>query len=256
MPRNAMKQWRLLETIEASGSRQMAIDEAMLVARSEGKIPNTLRFFKWKPPAITIGFFQSLEKEVDVKKANSLGVDVIRRYTGGGAVLHDKEITYSLVVGEDEMPTDIIESYELICQGIVSGLALLGIDAEFRPINDIVTNGKKISGNAQTRKQGVLLQHGTLILDVDVKKMFSLLKVPDEKIRDKMISAVEERVTSVRKEIGHEISFEEIQEALTNGFQDVLKTNFIVSGLTECENQLAKKLEQEKYSAKNWNHWR
>lgn len=256
MQRKVMTQWRLLETIESNGAKQMAIDEAMLAARSEGKIPNTLRFFKWKPPAITIGFFQSLEKEVDVKKANSLGVDVIRRYTGGGAVLHDKEITYSLVAGEDEMPSDIIESYELLCQGIVSGLALLGITAEFKPINDIITNGKKISGNAQTRKQGVLLQHGTLLIDVDVKRMFSLLKVPDEKIRDKMISAVEERVTSVKKELGREVSFDEIEAVLTKGFQDTLKTNFFVSGLTEYEDQLAKKLEREKYSTKEWNHWR
>lgn len=251
-----LSEWRLLNTIEAPGAKQMAIDEAMLLAKAEGRIQNTLRFFKWKPPAVTIGFFQSLEQEVDVEAVKRLGVDVIRRYTGGGAVLHDKEVTYSLVIDENEVPTDIIESYKKICLGIVRGLEIMGIKSEFRPINDIIVNGRKISGNAQTRKSGVVLQHGTLLLDVDVKKMFSLLKVPDEKIRDKLISAVEDRVTSLRKELGREVSFEETEQAIAKGFGQTFSTNFFVSGLTEYEKALADRLCREKYSTREWNYWR
>jgi lipoate-protein ligase A len=228
----------------------------MLIARSEGRIPNTLRFFRWKPPAVTIGFFQSLEQEVDVQMAKQTGVDVIRRYTGGGAVLHDKEVTYSLVVAENEMPPDIIESYKKICSAIVRGLEALGITSEFRPINDITANGRKISGNAQTRREGVVLQHGTLLLDTDVRKMFSILKVPDEKIRDKLISSAEERVTSLRQELGRDVSFEEAEEALTKGFRQALPANFFVAGLTGYEKSLADKLCKEKYSTREWNHWR
>jgi len=249
-------QWRLVETIEAPASAQMAMDEAMLLARAEGRIPNTLRFFRWKPAAVTIGFFQSMEMEVDTARAKALGVDVVRRYTGGGAVVHDKEVTYSLVMDEKDAPEDIIESYKHICHGVVSGLGLLGIRAEFKPVNDIIVNGRKISGNAQTRRSGVLLQHGTLLLDTDVKRMFSLLKVADEKIRDKAIASAEERVTSLRHELGRDVPFEEARKALVEGFGRALKVQFNEAALTGYEKAAAERLRREKYATNEWNGWR
>ena len=248
--------WRILNRIEESGAKQMAIDEAMLKLRAQEKIPNTLRFYTWKPKAITIGYFQSLNKEVDVEKCNLEHIDVIRRYTGGGAVFHDKEITYSIVVPEKEIKGDIIESYKKICSGIVKGLEKIGIVAEFKPINDIIVNGKKISGSAQTRRDGIILQHGTLLLDLDVDKMFSLLKVPDEKIKDKIITNVKERVTSLKKELGEEISIDIIEEKLINGFEEVFETEFVNIDLSEEEKKLAQEIYSEKYSKKEWTHSR
>ena len=169
-----MKQWRLVKIIEENGAKQMAIDEAMLIARSKNKVPNTLRFFTWKPAAVTIGFFQSLKQEVALEKAFALGVDTIRRYTGGGAVFHENELTYSIVLSEKDVPKGIIDSYKFLCRGIINGLNFLGLKSEFKPINDIVIKGKKISGNAQTRRNNVVLQHGTIICDVDVSKMLQL----------------------------------------------------------------------------------
>src|SRR5208337_106311 len=99
-------------------------------------------------------------------------------------------------------PKGIRESYKFICEWIVSGLGTIGINADFVPINDIAVDGRKISGNAQTRKEGVLLQHGTVLYDVDVRKMFSVLNVSAEKISDKMIKSAEERVTSVTRHVG------------------------------------------------------
>ena len=112
-----------------------------------GKSPNTIRFYRWKPSAVSIGYFQILDQEVNLEECKKLGVDVIRRMTGGGAVYHayDGEITYSIIVNEDHprIPKDIVKSYELICGSIVNGLESLGIEAEFRPVNDIDVKGRR-----------------------------------------------------------------------------------------------------------------
>lgn len=235
---------------------QMAIDEAILTFRIKNSVPNTLRFFTWNPACLTIGYFQSLEKEVDVKNAKIEGVDIVRRYTGGGAVFHDKELTYSLAISEDDVSEDIIASYHKICSAIIKGLEYLHINSEFKQINDIIANGKKISGNAQTRKEGVVLQHGTILIDVDIKKMFSLLKVPDEKIKNKMIKAVEERVSSLKKELGRDVSVYELRDFLIKGFEEVFEVRFEESELTDGEKMLAEKLCKEKYSTKEWRELR
>ncbi len=231
---------------------QMALDEAILTFRLKNKVPNTLRFFTWNPKCLTLGYFQDLEKEVDVKNAERHGVDVVRRYTGGGAVFHDKELTYSLAISEEDVPQDIIASYRKICSAMIRGLASLGIASEFKQINDLVVNGKKISGNAQTRKEGVVLQHGTILIDVDIKRMFSLLKVPDEKIKDKRIRAVEERITSLKKELGREISVDELRNHLIKGFESEFKIKLEERELTEEEIALAERLCTEKYSTSEW----
>lgn len=244
--------WRIVKSIETKGSMQMAIDEAIMNARINNFVPNTLRFYYWNPPCVSIGYFQSLQKEVDVKKAKEQGVDIVRRYTGGGAVFHNKELTYSLVLSENEVSKDIIKSYKQICESLVIGLKSIGISAEFKPINDIIVNNKKISGNAQTRKQGVVLQHGTILLDVDVKKMFSILKVPSEKIKDKLIEIAEQRVTSIKNELGNNITKKEIESSILKGFEKNFNMTFEESQLSEHELIIAKKLCEEKYSTKKW----
>jgi lipoate-protein ligase A len=180
--------WRVIEYTQNNAAMNMAIDEAVCESVLEGAVP-TIRFYGWIPSAISIGYFQSLEKEVDLQKCKEMKVDFVRRRTGGGAVYHETEgeITYSIVAKEEIFPKGIIESYQVICQLIIDSLAKIGISAQFKPINDIIVNGKKISGNAQTRRKGILLQHGTILYKVDVEKMFSLLKVSDEKIKDKKI---------------------------------------------------------------------
>lgn len=247
-----METWRLIKTIETNGAMQMAIDEAILAFRIKNKVPNTLRFFTWNPPCMTMGYFQSLKKEVDADNAEKQGVDIVRRYTGGGAVFHDKELTYSLAVSEKDVPQNIIESYRIICGAITRGLDLIGVHSGFKPINDIVVNNKKISGNAQTRKEGAVLQHGTILIDVDVKRMFTLLKVPDEKIKDKLIKAVEERVTSLASELGREPSFDELRNSMITGFEDVFNIKLEESGLLQGEWELAEKLCREKYATTGW----
>lgn len=235
---------------------QMAIDEAILTQRSKNLVPNTLRFFMWNPSCVTIGYFQNLDQEVDLQKTKEYGFDVVRRYTGGGAVLHDKELTYSVVLSEKNTSLDIIKSYEQICGSIVKGLNIVGINSSFKSINDIITNGKKISGNAQTRKNGIVLQHGTILLDVDVKKMFSVLRVPDEKIKDKIIKAVEDRVTSINLESKKNISIDDLQKAIVKGFEVVFEIEFYEDDLTFEEKKIAQYLYETKYSTDEWRNLR
>lgn len=242
--------FRLINTGYKDAATNMGIDEAIMTMNSRGMVAPTLRFFGWKPAAISIGYFQSLEKEVDLQKCREFGIDYVRRITGGGAVFHDKELTYSFVIPEKDVPEDIMESYDLICGAIIKGLRKLGIDAKYAPLNDIVVNGKKVSGNAQTRRMGVVLQHGTILLDVDVDKMFSLLKVPDEKIRDKMIANVKERVTGIHK------TYEETAAALKKGFEEQFNAEFAEENLTEEELELAEFIKAEKFETMEWNHKR
>ncbi|MBD3203668.1 lipoate--protein ligase family protein [Candidatus Woesearchaeota archaeon] len=243
--------WRLIIDRPRDAFTNMAIDFALLKLN---KRP-TVRFYEWLPAAVSIGYFQSLKEEVDIKKCDELGIDYVRRITGGGAVFHDKELTYSITIAEknDFISRDINKSYETICSAIIAGLENIDISAEYVPLNDLVVNGKKISGCAQTRKQKKLLQHGTLLIETDVSKMFSVLKVPNEKIKGKLIKNVKERVTSLKKELEREVSFEELCKALQQGFEDYFDIEFEFDEITKEEFYLAEKLKQEKFLKKEWN---
>ncbi len=250
------EEWRVMGLDINDAYQNMAVDEAICRMRAENKSPNTIRFYRWKPSAVSLGYFQLVNQEVNVEACKKLGVDVIRRMTGGGAVYHsyEGEVTYSVIVDQNhpKVPSDIIRSYELICSGIVEAMGKLDITAEFKPINDICVNGKKISGNAQTRRWGVLVQHGTILLDTDIKTMFTVLKVSKEKISDKMIKSAEERVTTIRRELGREVGFDEVTDALRESFAKVFDVKLVQGKLSPEERALAEKLRKEKYSTREW----
>lgn len=247
--------WRLIDMRVEDAFTQMAIDESIAYARIREETPNTIRLYRWNPSAVSIGYFQSLEDEVNLEACRRLGVDFIRRITGGGAVFHDYEgeITYSLVAPDNhpKIPKDIISSYRLICGCVINGLRCLGLDTEFKPVNDIIAGGRKISGNAQTRRYGVVLQHGTVLVDCDVRKIFTVLKVSDVKISDKMIKAAEERVTNIRRQLGRDVSFDEVRRSLVSGFEETLDISLEPGELTGSEEELMEKF-REKYSSKEW----
>jgi lipoate---protein ligase len=252
------EQWRFLVTNANTAYRNMAIDLAVLKANSEGHVPPTVRFYYWQPSAITIGYFQSLKEEVDLDMCKKQGVDYVRRITGGGAVFHEHELTYSIVIPEShvEMPKNIMDSYSRICGAIMKGLKNIGIDSTYHPINDILSNGKKISGNAQTRKYNTVLQHGTVLLDVDVEKMFSLLRVANEKMIDKLVSDVKQRVTSIKHVLDREVFFDELLDDMKKGFEDEFNVELIKGELTDYELELSDKFDKERFASYDWNHKR
>lgn len=243
--------WRVIELQSNTAYLNMGIDEAVEGFVQQGISPPTIRFYKWKPSAVSIGRFQSMEKEVNLKRCEQLGVECVRRVTGGGAVYHDShgEITYSIIAPENFFNKGIRESYAEICSCITAGLAKLGLDAKFKPINDITLDGKKISGNAQTRRGGTLMQHGTILYDLNLKKMFSVLNVSKAKISDKMIKNAEDRVTSVLRH--KNISDRELYEALLWGFTK--GKEYDMGALTKDEMELANGLAENIYMSKEWN---
>ena len=242
--------WRVLGLETHDAYFNMALDEAISESVRVGSSPPTIRFYNWEPNAVSIGYFQSIRDEVNLEVCRELGVDCIRRWTGGGAVYHDfdGEITYSVIAPASMFPKNIIESYGLICGWLVKGLESLGIEAEFRPVNDILVKGKKISGSAQTRRGGILLQHGTLLYGLDLKTMFSVLNVSRQKITDKMIKNAEERVTCILEH--SDAGKKEVYEVLVNAFTE--GKDYEIGVLSIDERKRAEELAQEKYGSDEW----
>lgn len=239
----------------------MAVDEAILSARIAGMVPNTLRFYRWKPSAVSIGRFQDVFKEVYVENCRKHGVDIVRRITGGGAVYHDHvgEITYSVVVKESDLGfTDVASTYDVICKGLIEAAKMLGISADFNPGDpkkcpNVTINRRKISGSAQSRRKGVLLQHGTFLLDTNLEKMFTFLRVPWAKTCVEVIPVAEKRLTSVKEELGTRVLIKEAHQALVRGFQKTFEAQSMDGKLTSYEQKFAEKLCREKFATDRWN---
>ncbi|MFQ6123327.1 MAG: biotin/lipoate A/B protein ligase family protein [Candidatus Heimdallarchaeota archaeon] len=268
--------WRLIDIRIEDCYHNMGLDEAILTtyAQERGEMEGTIRFYRWNPSAVSIGYFQAIEEVLDLKECKQQGIDYIRRITGGGAVFHDflGELTYSLITPQTNklIPRDILQSHELICKALIAGLKLLEIPATFstsppanqhqknalcyarESINDLTVGGQKISGNAQTRRKGVVLQHGTLLRQVDVEKMISVLQVSDETMRNKMVKSVRTQVCSIEEVLRRKITFPELRDALIEGFEKVLEIELISCDPTEGEIKLAHQLAREKYSSNEW----
>ena len=247
-----------LETYDAATN--MAIDEAILRVRIANKAPNTIRFYRWKPSAVSIGRFQNAYNEVNLNNCKKYGVDVVRRITGGGAVYHDSEgeITYGVVVKKEDLGvTDITEAYHKICKGLTNTLELLGAKADFNPGDpkncpNITISGRKISGSAQSYRGGTVLQHGTLLMSVDLERMFTFLRVPWAKTCMEIANIAKKKITSVKNEIGSEATVEEAYAALVRGFQHALGIELSEDTLTREELETAEVLCREKFANDDW----
>ncbi len=191
--------WAFIDSGEHSPGFNMALDEMLLQWHSEGKIPPVVRFYGWNPPTLSIGYFQKVNKEIDVAKVKEAGLGLVRRTTGGRAVLHEHELTYSVIVNEQHarMPKNVTEAYRVISEGLLKGFQNLGFHAyfsipqteeELQKLKDpksaicfdasswyeLVVEGRKVAGSAQTRQKGVILQHGSILLNLDTNKLFEL----------------------------------------------------------------------------------
>ncbi|UCC32942.1 MAG: lipoate--protein ligase family protein [Candidatus Bathyarchaeota archaeon] len=256
-----MGAWRLLKLETRNAFMNMAFDEAVFKARIAGMVPNTLRFYRWKPSAVSIGRFQRAPEEVHVENCRRLGVDIVRRITGGGAVYHDYEgeITYSVVVSEKDVGSrNVISAYNMICRGLIEAAKILGVRADFNPGDpeqcpNITIDRRKFSGSAQLHRKGVLLQHGTFLVQTDLKKMFTFLNVPWARSLEDVLRVAEKKLTSIEGELQSSISNEEAHEALIRGFQKALNTELVKGDITDHEEGLAEELCKEKYAGDAWN---
>lgn len=255
-----MDTWRLLPLTTNNGYMNMAIDEAILTARIAGQVPNTLRFYRWQPSTVSIGKNQDPNNEVYLDAAKELGVDVVRRISGGGTVYHDfeGEVTYGIIAQTSDLGTgDITSVYIKIYEAITDALRLLGVSADFNPGDakncpNLSVKGKKISGSSQTVSRGIVLQHGTLLRSVDLPKMFRLLKFKD--VSCALAADIGKRkITSIQNELGHEMEPQTIANALAQGFKAILKIQLQEGDLTPAEKEHAQELYADKYSKKEWN---
>jgi lipoate-protein ligase A len=244
-----------------SAFMNMAIDEAILTARTIERVPNTLRLYRWKPSAVSIGKNQKPENEVQLDNCRKLGVDVVRRMSGGGTVYHDErdEVTYCIIAKTGDLGVkDIAAVYAKVYEGIRDALRLLGITADFnegdaKNCPNLTVKGRKISGSSQANKRDTVLQHGTLLVDVDLEKMFTLLRVPWAKTCMEVVGVAKNRITSVKGELGHAVSAETAANALASGFKNALGVQMVEGKLIPFEVDLAEKLCRDKYSTDDWN---
>ena len=238
----------------------MAIDEAVLTAIAENEAPNTLRFYRWNPPAVSIGRFQDIRDNVNLSNCGLAGVDVVRRISGGGAVYHDykDEVTYSAIARKTDLDVEnASEAYAKICSGIVEAARVLGVKADFnvgdlKHCPNITVDGKKLSGSSQCHRKSVVLQHGTFLVGVNLTRMFTFLRVPWAKTCLEVVNIAKDKITSIRKETGRNIGLKDAEKALLEGFRRALGVKLVEGELTNYERQLAEKLHARKFKTYEW----
>ncbi|MBD3229278.1 MAG: lipoate--protein ligase family protein [Candidatus Lokiarchaeota archaeon] len=249
--------WRLIDLSEYNAYWNMAIDEAILKARIKKLVPNTFRIYRWNPSAVSIGRNQGMEHEVDIENCEKLNIGYVRRISGGGAVYHDYngEITYSIVASQSEISQDIDESFIVLCKGIINTLGKFGLNAAHGKFHcpSIFVGERKISGNAQARRKGIILQHGTILLDYNPELMYTVLKVRKKQMKTRLVKSVYQKVTTVKNEIDNLPNISEFKNKLIKGYEKALKTELKPGKLTSNEMKVAKKLVEKKYSTKSWN---
>lgn len=225
------------------------LNKALMESVKEGNDP-VVFLAGWDQKCINLGYSQSFEEEVNAEEFEKReDIILVRRQGGGGTTFltPDGEITWGIVAPNEEFPDDVNKVYEEICGKIAEGLKEIGMESEHEPINDIVTKNGKISGATLKREDGVTYIGGTLLYDVDVKEMFSLLTPSEDKKKDKQIKEHKERISTIRKE--SEASFDEAVRALNEALLEGL--DFEVSDLEFSEVRRAEEL-ANKYSSEEW----
>ncbi len=266
-------EWRLLNTGFQDGPVNMAIDEAILLAHAEGKVPPTLRFYGWEPAAVSLGYFQRFEKEIDVQACQGLGIDWVRRLTGGRAVLHDHEVTYSVIISEEHLSGSVLETYKELSQGLLAGFQVLGARAELKAPDstkvasvkgtsaacfdapswyELVVEDRKIVGSAQTRKSGVILQHGSIPLSIDLDRLVGILRVPSEQARARLKAMLSTKAVGIWDVLPDRPDFERVAQAMAEGFAQALEVKLIPGELTPEEQRITAQLRQSKYAGDQW----
>lgn len=232
-----MTDWRYLDTGPAPGADNMAMDEKLLAEAAKGGAVPVLRFYTWDPPAVSLGRFQDEERSVNFAACRKHGIDIVRRITGGRAVLHRRELTYSVIspIDNDLFPNEVLGTYKVLAAGLLAGLARLGVPAEMVSrsgkysgmVNrdpkepacfstpswyEILVRGRKIVGSAQRRLAGAFLQHGSILIDYDPGLEAEV--IPG--------GGLQAAVTCISREAGRDVPLHEVKAAFRSGFSEAL----------------------------------
>ena len=270
MPSFPRTTWRLLIDPPQDGATNMAIDEAITEAVRSGDTLPTLRFYQWTPACLSLGRMQAAAT-VDFVRCAARGWDVVRRSSGGRAVLHEHELTYSVIARDDEprVAGGIMQSYQHLSDGLLNGLLRLGLtpdqtltrpsrDAEKGPIcfdvpaaYEITHGGRKLVGSAQKRSRDIVLQHGAIPLRGDVSRIVDALAMDAEE-RELERARVSSLATTIEAELGTEIGTQAVIRHLVGGFAEVLNIGFVSAELTPQEHTRAQTIRSEKYANPLW----
>ncbi|MBU9724184.1 MULTISPECIES: lipoate--protein ligase family protein [Bacillaceae] len=274
-----MEIWYFLDSGLKGPAYNMALDEKLMDWHREKKINPVIRFYGWNPPTLSVGYFQNVEKEIDFSAVEKHGLGFVRRPTGGRGVLHDDELTYSVIVNEDhpKMPATVTEAYRVISEGLLEGFRYLGLEAEFsiprteeekdrlkRPRSavcfdapswyELVVEGRKIAGSAQTRQKGVILQHGSIIMNIDEDKLFDIFKYPNQRVRERMQRAFKSKAVPINALTERNITIEEMKGAMKVGFEKGLDVKLEPLVLTAEQEEEVQELMTSKYDTEKWNY--
>jgi lipoyl(octanoyl) transferase len=265
-PRYPPARWRLIVATDArTGAENMALDEAIMEAVAAGGSPPTLRFYQWAPPCLSLGKRQPLDG-VDLASCHADGVDIVRRATGGWAILHTDELTYSVALRPDDSRVSgaILDTYRTLSQGLIAGLRLLGADAEMNPVipggaqntsaacfevpsaYEITISGRKLIGSAQTRPAGKVLQHGSLPLHGDIARVARYLTFASEAKRLALETHLRERATTLGDALGRPVTFAEASQAMAHGFGEALNVELAPGEPSANEVAAAREIHERK----------
>ncbi|MGH2617510.1 MAG: lipoate--protein ligase family protein [Thermomicrobiales bacterium] len=246
--------WQLLPAVPRAPLMNMALDEVLTERVGVGERAPTLRVWGWSAPCVVLGRFQSVRNEVDEEAAARLGIEIVRRVSGGGAMFIEPEgaITWSLYAPQSLVKgMTFADSYRLFDAWAVDALRDLGIDAWYAPLNDITSAGGKIGGAAQARRSGAVLHHTTMAYDMNMPLMLSVLRVGKEKLSDKGVSSADRRVGPLRQQT--DLTRVEIIEHMVGQFRR--RFGLLEDELTGEELADAERRARERFGTRAWTHY-
>ncbi len=254
-----------------TGAENMAVDEAIAQAVAARRSSPTFRLYAWKPACVSLGRNQAYSS-IDDARCAKLGYDIVRRPTGGRAILHTDELTYSLIAPDDHplMQGMILDVYLAISRGLRAGLGRMGLDADTAPAtnragpdasaacfevpsaHEIIVGGRKLLGSAQNRRAGYVLQHGSLPLSGDLMRLIDCLATADEAERAALRASLRDHALTVEEALGHGVAFETAATAMADGMAEALGIEFVAGVLSADEEVCAAELMREKYGNATW----
>jgi lipoate-protein ligase A len=264
--------WRLIVSVPTYGAMNMAVDDAILDAVSEGKAPPTMRLYAWEPPCLSIGYAQPTA-DVDLERIELRGWDIVRRPTGGRAILHTDELTYAIAahIETPHMKGGVLGSYRHLSKGLAAALDLLKLDFTIHPARqipqemlddpvcfqvpssyEITANGRKLIGSAQVRKRQGVLQHGSFPLSGDIARICEVLKFENEAARLEAAERVREQATTAVSVVDKSITWQDASQAFVDGFQNALGIRFEQGELNREECAKAADLVETRYGNPKW----
>jgi len=253
---NNEKEWRIIDTGILPAYKNVAFDEVLLEADDENKNKTTLRFLRFSPSAVLIGSNQSIAREIRIDFCKKNKIDINRRLTGGGAIFFDKtQIGWEVFGNRNNpiFPYSIVSLYKKLSNCVVLGLNRLGVNAQFRPRNDIEVSGRKISGTGGTELDGRFLFQGTLLVDFDVEIMMRALRIPIEKLKKREIESAKERVTCLRDILGYVPSYQILKDTIITGFREGLNIELKEESITKQEIERYN-MKLIKFSSEKWTY--